>query len=745
MIKELLKVSWAKENQTIREHTDCVLAEANRLIQIIGLEDARIIKILKIVCEYHDYGKLNQGFQKRIKKAISKKRCAFNKDLEIPHNILSYYFLDSSLFDKRRDYDLAACAIVYHHYHGDVGYVLKNQEDLIKKLLLPFQDELEITKLMNQNRNSYSKLLRKKDKEEIFIKGLFHRCDYSASAGIPCEIPNTFLQPGLERLLNSWKEKQPDVSWNELQSFCKSHREDNLMITAPTGMGKTEAGLLWIGNQKGFFVLPLRTAINAMYDRVCDQIADQKRGEVALLHSDMLSYYFQQGYENTTEEDLLEYSVRSRQMALPLTVCTPDQIFDFVHQYPGYEYKLATLSYSKVIIDEIQMYDPELLAYLIYGIKRIHEMGGKIAVLTATLPPFVKMKLKEILGEQIAEANFSNRGIPRHNVQVVEKQLNVEDIISFCDQLDAKEEKSRKILVVCNSIEIAQELYENLSDSKVAEEYCPQLLHSHFIKKDRKKKEEAILKTGQTFQQDGAFHCENKIWITTSIVEASLDIDFDYLFTELMDLMSLFQRLGRCNRKGKKDFSDYNCFVFTEKQGKAMNYVDQDIYRLSKEAILTKNGILTEEEKDQMIQEALSVEKLEEEKCDYIDKYDRCYQTIEDLYTYERNHESLRNIDSVQVIPSPVYEKYQEEILSLESYLLNPEIKLGDRLKAREALMQFTLSISKGQFNASKTEEKTVAISSKQKIPVLQSEYSEQIGFRYIKEKKDKKTTGIFL
>ena len=33
-------------------------------------------------------------------------------------------------------------------------------------------------------------------------------------------------------------------------------------------MGKTEAGLLWIGDTKGFFVLPIRTAINAIYDRV---------------------------------------------------------------------------------------------------------------------------------------------------------------------------------------------------------------------------------------------------------------------------------------------------------------------------------------------------------------------------------------------------------------------------------------------------------------------------------------------
>ena len=47
-------------------------------------------------------------------------------------------------------------------------------------------------------------------------------------------------------------------------------------------------------------------------------------------------------------------------------------------------------------------------------------------------------------------------------------------------------------------------------------------------------------------------------------MEASLDIDFDFLFTELSDLNGLFQRLGRVNRKGKKEVNDYNCYVFTE-------------------------------------------------------------------------------------------------------------------------------------------------------------------------------------
>ena len=65
-------------------------------------------------------------------------------------------------------------------------------------------------------------------------------------------------------------------------------------------------------------------------------------------------------------------------------------------------------------------------------------------------------------------------------------------------------------------------------------------------------------------------------------MEASLDIDFDYVFTELMDLLSVFQRMGRCNRKGAKAIKEYNSFIYTEKQGNAMKYIDQQIFDLIK-------------------------------------------------------------------------------------------------------------------------------------------------------------------
>ena len=75
-----------------------------------------------------------------------------------------------------------------------------------------------------------------------------------------------------------------------------------------------------------------------------------------------------------------------------------DQLFNFVFKYQGYELKLTTLSYSRIVIDEIQMYSPDLLAYLIYGLEHIAKMGGKIAIMTATLSPFVKELLEKYVG-----------------------------------------------------------------------------------------------------------------------------------------------------------------------------------------------------------------------------------------------------------------------------------------------------------------------------------------------------------
>lgn len=57
----------------------------------------------------------------------------------------------------------------------------------------------------------------------------------------------------MENLLNYWKKERPDTKWNKLQEFMIKNRNQNTIVVAQTGMGKTEAGLLWIGNNKGFY------------------------------------------------------------------------------------------------------------------------------------------------------------------------------------------------------------------------------------------------------------------------------------------------------------------------------------------------------------------------------------------------------------------------------------------------------------------------------------------------------------
>ena len=67
--------------------------------------------------------------------------------------------------------------------------------------------------------------------------------------------------------MNNQKFKQ-----NDLQQFAEANQNKNIIVIGSTGMGKTEAALLWSNNDKTFFTLPLRISINAIYDRIKDVI-----------------------------------------------------------------------------------------------------------------------------------------------------------------------------------------------------------------------------------------------------------------------------------------------------------------------------------------------------------------------------------------------------------------------------------------------------------------------------------------
>lgn len=714
----------AKPDKSIRRHTKELKDNLEKLRSLNYVRDEYIFNLTKIACEYHDYGKVNREFQNRIKNQTK-----FDDSKEVGHNILSIYFLNPEEFEDKDDYYRVAFAILFHHYYCDNLNALSDKK--IKSLSKELLSEFKTYKIKLSTPKRIKEMHG--DKVAILIKGLVNKCDFSASGGVEIEYENKFLVVSLDRLLEKWRERNRNSNWNELQRFCIENRNENIIAIAQTGMGKTEAGLHWIGDNKGFFILPLKTAINAIYQRIVDSIIDKDiEHRVALLHSDSLSYYNSNNVDE--ERDILTYQVESKQLSIPLNISTLDQLFDFVFKYKGYELKLVTLSYSKVVIDEIQMYSADLLAYLIYGIKEIIRFGGKVTILTATLAPFIKDLLNEDNDNKFKEGTFVN-DIKRHNIKTYDSIIDSEIIYKKYRE-NIERTLDNKILVVCNTVKKAQEIYREFLDLGMEKENL-NIFHSKFIKSERAEKEKQILEFGKTDNKG------NGIWISTQIVEASLDIDFDYLFTELSDISGLFQRLGRCNRKGVKSVKDYNCFVFLDIDKNLLTngdkgFIDRQIYYLSKEAISKVDGILSETDKINIINEYLTTEKIK--GSDYWRKYQEYSTWIKSLSAYEidKSDIKLRNIVSFNIIPKIIYEKNKDKIDEIISSLNVEKLNPIEKVNLIDSIKNFTVSVGKYDIeNLGKSSVyKELEISKYNKINVMDCEYGE-IGFIRNKGKKE--------
>lgn len=709
---------FAKSNkETILEHTEKLIKNFNILTNIYS--NVNVNKhLLLLSCIYHDLGKININFQKNIENFNSSNYSG------IMHGLLSLAFINVEkllLEFEFSDVKALIYSVALHHerdfsqitkknYSVEIekmnsevknfNFVLEKLEKLFfeisgKKIKL-FPDVFNGEKLKKLSPKFYKlgeRLYSSNDyemfKKFVLLKGLLNRIDYAASAYVEVEKKNDFLEEELE----NFKKKKLKISeWNKMQQFMTKNKEQNVILKAQTGLGKTEAALLWIGNSKGFFTLPLRSATNSIFERLTNQIiSTENKTKIGLLHSDFKDVYIENSDGN--ESEILKYITSTKQFSLSVTVCTIDQLFDFVFKATGFEMKLATLSYSKIVIDEVQMYSPELIGYLLWGLKQITEFGGKFSIITATFPPVFSYFLKKLKIDFIESENFVENKI-RHSVKVLDEEINAE----FIDKIYQKN-KNLKFLVVCNTIKKANEIYEKLNNMGIAN---INLIHSRFINSDRKKKDKEIFEFSKS--------SKNGIWIGTQVVEASLDIDFDILITELSDINGLFQRMGRDYRKREFDgkTGKYNCFVFSKKcSGTFGEYsiVDKEIHKKSKEALNEVEGLLSEKHKIALIEKTYSYESLKNTK--YFETIEKTINFLENLLseysmTGKEAQKKLRNIFNEDIIPLKIFKENKEKILkskgiiNQKTEIFNEEDKkkmIIEKLKAKEIAESFKVSV----------------------------------------------------
>ena len=708
-----------EKQKTLKEHHKDIVTCAEMFFLEYGEYFTEKEKKLVVeACRIHDLGKVNLVFQAMICPKLAEKfYIDVRKTQQIPHGFLSAVTISLDEFDdlselfSDKDFGPFITAVYYHHDREDhynspairkyaEKYYMKQIEEYLNRKIRKLNCS-NLDDLLFRNNVYTGKYIPDSNawKEYLLIKGLLNKFDYTVSAGYEnaesvIDLHEKKLVKNIEKFLNG-KELRP------AQKFMKMNRDKNLIVIAPTGSGKTEALLLWMNGEKSFYTLPLKVSSNAIYLRIKE---NYEYKDVALLHSDAMAVYLR---EYNGNEDIGEKYERSKMLSQPLTVCTVDQLFRFVYRALGTEIFAATLKYSKLVLDEIQAYEPRVIATIIYGLKMIQEMGGKFAIITATFPPVLKYFMEQyglVEGKQYIFKDFTGKEYqvekyPRHKVEIRHSEMNLDEI--------RLRGKNRKVLVICNTVSKAQKLYKKLEGENVW------LLHSKYIRRDRAFLERKIM----GFSESG----ESGIWITTQIVEASLDIDFDILYTEMCTADSLLQRMGRCNRKGRYCPNEANIVVFDNRngvsEGKRRSVYEDKLYDRSLELLSKYEHILfSEDKKTAYMNEVYSVDGVKETI--YFENIQKDLKLFSEIHPteYSADEAEVRDIRSVTIVPENVYVENQNLFEYGVEFLKKPNMSREARSLIKSKLENLTLSLNLYQKFPAEVDRTTIGLSENRKI-----------------------------
>lgn len=708
-----------EKQKTLKEHHKDIVTCAEMFFLEYGEYFTEKEKKLVVeACRIHDLGKVNLVFQAMICPKLAEKfHIDVRKTSQIPHGFLSAVTISLDEFDdlselfSDKDFGPFITAVYYHHDREDhynspairkyaEKYYMKQIEEYLNRKIRKLNCS-NLDDLLFRNNVYTGKYIPDSNawKEYLLIKGLLNKFDYTVSAGYEnaesaIDLHEKKLVKNIEKFLNG-KELRP------AQKFMKMNRDKNLIVIAPTGSGKTEASLLWMNGEKSFYTLPLKVSSNAIYLRIKE---NYEYKDVALLHSDAMAVYLR---EYNGNEDIGEKYERSKMLSQPLTVCTVDQLFRFVYRALGTEIFVATLKYSKLVLDEIQAYEPRVIATIIYGLKMIQEMGGKFAIITATFPPVLKYFMEQyglVEGKQYIFKDFTGKEYqvekyPRHKVEIRHSEMNLDEI--------RLRGKNRKVLVICNTVSKAQKLYKKLEGENVW------LLHSKYIRRDRAFLERKIM----GFSESG----ESGIWITTQIVEASLDIDFDILYTEMCTADSLLQRMGRCNRKGRYCPNEANIVVFDNRngvsEGKRRSVYEDKLYDRSLELLSKYEHILfSEDKKTAYMNEVYSVDGVKETI--YFENIQKDLKLFSEIHPteYSADEAEVRDIRSVTIVPENVYVENQNLFEYGVEFLKKPNMSREARSLIKSKLENLTLSLNLYQKFPAEVDRTTIGLSENRKI-----------------------------
>ena len=338
-----------------------------------------------------------------------------------------------------------------------------------------------------------------------------------------------------------------------------------LVIEETTGGGKTEAALAAAAGSSFFFGLPTMATANGLWRRV-----KVLEGQQSLLHSKR--WLMPDAMDRATA--WLNDSGR-KSLLSDIGVGTIDQAM-IAAMYARYStLRLAGLAAKTLIIDEVHAYDVYMKRILEVLIEMHAKSGGSVILLSATLPlqhrrhyaaawsrgrrltsptlmmsgfPLITfmdasgcLKEREDLKSRYETGSRCEPGPIHHSGRRVSIDY-AHDAAAVIDRIVAEAGSGKCVAWIRNTVGEAIEAFDNLLAAGVD----VQLFHSRFTAGDRREVEDRIIdifgKPSMPVQRAG------KVLVATQVIEQSLDIDFDFMVTDLCPVDLLIQRAGRLHR-----------------------------------------------------------------------------------------------------------------------------------------------------------------------------------------------------
>lgn len=730
---ELDKTTWAKsadrgeggQPETLATHTWYVLCRLAEFIYLrptlpAELGQPRLWHILYWAAFLHDFGKAATGFQQRLRSRESPK-------WPYRHEVLSLAFVDWIAADfSAAEQAWLVAAIASHHKDAEeiqrtyappfddddddplVTVVAQLEPDTISALwdwlatcaadwlttlhlnavgvvpvsVLPKAQAIALTPEQRATRIYYWL-----DVYRRFVKRIYHRdtpknitvgtltlrgylmnADHSASAHLG-KLPRVTVSQ--QQVLDSRK-----LTWAQLYEHQKqaAQAEGSVLLTAPTGSGKTEAALLWAARQLAhdaatprlFYTLPYQASMNAMKLRLDDTFGAEfvglQHGRALLAHYRILL----DDRDDITPKDAQQQAKQARDMAKlnypPVRIFSPYQMLKGPYRLRGYETLLSDYHHALFIFDEIHTYEADRLAMILATIQFLREhFQARFMVMSATFPRLIKTPLLEALG--ISEtanltadtALFTSDRFQRHQLHLLDG-----DVLAALDRVVAEAEAGRSVLVVCNLVARAQTAFQQLEARLSTHGIEVKLLHGRFNMRDRSALEKLI----RDRVSANVTQTQPLVLVATQAVEVSLDIDFDRIFSEPAPLEALVQRFGRVNRRGSKGLTPvYVCRDWDrDKQSRVYN-----------EAIVARTLEILERENGQPLNEHIIGDWLDEIyqgdiAATWQQDYDKSRQEFEaaclnTLKAFERASPGLEDLfyrafDGTEVLPLELQAAY---------------------------------------------------------------------------------------